>query len=85
VLTPALAELTPRQRQALELLRYGMSTAQIAACLFVSTGTVRTHIAAIVHKLRDPDREGALQLLDRQGRTPAAETTGELRRVDVAG
>jgi DNA-binding CsgD family transcriptional regulator len=38
----------------------------MAARLFIAEATVRSHIAAIVHKLRVDDREGAVRLLAEQ-------------------
>ena len=40
-----------------------LTTAEIAARLFVEPVTVRTHIAAILRKLRVPDRRAAVELL----------------------
>jgi two-component system, NarL family, nitrate/nitrite response regulator NarL len=48
----------------LDLLRRGLSTAEIADRLFVSRATVRSHIAAVLRKLRVPDRESAIRLLE---------------------
>jgi DNA-binding NarL/FixJ family response regulator len=59
-------QLTSREWQVLELMRQGMSTAQMARRLVVSPATVRSHVAAILRKLRVPDREAALRLF----RTP---------------
>jgi DNA-binding NarL/FixJ family response regulator len=56
-------ELTSREWEVLELLQQGLKTGEIAARLFISRGTVRTHIAAIVKKLHAPDRDGAIRLL----------------------
>jgi len=56
-------DLTSREWEVLNLLREGKSTAQIAAKLFVSTATVRSHVAAVLRKLHLPDRE-ALRNLD---------------------
>jgi DNA-binding NarL/FixJ family response regulator len=56
-------DLTSREWQVLHLLRQGRTTAQIAERLFVSPATVRSHIAAVLRKLRLPDRE-ALRKLD---------------------
>jgi DNA-binding NarL/FixJ family response regulator len=56
--------LTKREWDVLELLREGLGTAEIAERLFISSGTVRTHIAAILAKLRSPDRESAIRLFD---------------------
>jgi DNA-binding NarL/FixJ family response regulator len=57
-------ELTEREWEVLELLHQKLSTAEIAERLHVSQVTIRTHIAAILRKLRVPDRESALKLLD---------------------
>lgn len=57
-------ELTAREWQVLELLRGGLDTAEIARRLDVSPVTVRRHISALLHKLRVPDRESAVRLLD---------------------
>jgi DNA-binding NarL/FixJ family response regulator len=61
-------ELTSREWEVLELLQQGLKTGEIAARLFISRGTVRTHIAAIVKKLRVPDRDGAIRLFAEAGR-----------------
>ena len=57
-------ELTSREWEVLEMLREGLTTAQIAERLFVSPVTVRRHISAILSKLEVPDRESALRLLE---------------------
>jgi DNA-binding NarL/FixJ family response regulator len=62
----ANVELTGRELEVLELLRQGLTTAGIAARLFIAEATVRSHIAAIVHKLGVEDRGGALRLLEEQ-------------------
>jgi DNA-binding NarL/FixJ family response regulator len=56
-------ELTDREREVLEMMRDGLTTAEIAERLFVAPVTVRTHIAAILRKLRVRDRRSALELL----------------------
>lgn len=65
---PILAErgalLTTREWEVLELMRTGLTTAQISDRLFISQATVRSHIASILRKLRVPDRQTALRLLD---------------------
>ena len=58
------AQLTSREWQVLELMRQGLTTAQIARRLVVSPATVRSHVAAILRKLRVPDREAALKLFE---------------------
>jgi DNA-binding NarL/FixJ family response regulator len=57
-------ELTSREWQVLDLLRLNLTTAEIAERLFVSQATVRSHVAAILRKLRVPDRESAVRLFD---------------------
>jgi DNA-binding NarL/FixJ family response regulator len=57
------AQLTRREWDVLELLREGLSTAQIASRLFVAPETVRTHVSALVRKLRVTDRKALVRLL----------------------
>ena len=59
------AELTDREWEVLELMRQGCSTEEIAARLFISPVTVRTHVSAILRKLLVPTREAAIELLER--------------------
>jgi two-component system, NarL family, nitrate/nitrite response regulator NarL len=56
------AQLTEREAEVLELMASGLSTEEIAARMFVAAVTVRTHIRAILRKLRVPDREAAIRL-----------------------
>jgi DNA-binding NarL/FixJ family response regulator len=58
-------ELTDREWEVLELMREGASTEEIAARLFISPVTVRTHVSAILRKLHVPSREAAVELLER--------------------
>ena len=57
--------LTGRESEVLDLLLEGLGTAEIARRLFISPGTVRTHVAAVLRKLHVRDREAALRLLAR--------------------
>jgi DNA-binding NarL/FixJ family response regulator len=59
-----LAQLTPREWEILELLRSGLTTNQVAAQLFVTPVTVRSHVSAILRKLRVPDRAAAISLFE---------------------
>lgn len=59
-------DLTSREWEVLNLMREGLSTAQIAARLFITQATVRTHVAAILRKLHASNREDALSLLKAQ-------------------
>jgi DNA-binding NarL/FixJ family response regulator len=58
-------QLTDREWEVLELMRQGCTTDEIASRLFISSVTVRTHVAAILRKLHVPSREAAVALLDR--------------------
>ena len=58
------AELTSKEWEVLDLLREGLTTAQVAERLFVTPVTVRTHVSAILRKLKVKSREEAIRLLD---------------------
>ena len=57
-----LAKLTDREWEVLKAMQEGKSTAEMAAEMFVSAVTVRTHVSAILRKLRVSDREAAVRL-----------------------
>jgi DNA-binding NarL/FixJ family response regulator len=56
--------LTSREWQVLDLMRHGLTTVEIARRLVLTQATVRSHIASILRKLRVPDRESAIRLLE---------------------
>ena len=57
---PALDALTSREREVLALIGQGKTNTEIAAGLFVSDGTVKTHINHLFTKLQLRDRAAAV-------------------------
>ena len=55
-LPPAVEELTPREREVLDLLAAGLSNPEICARLVISEATAKTHVARILQKLGVRDR-----------------------------
>ena len=58
--TAELAALTAREREVLTLIGEGKTNAEIATALFVSEGTVKTHINHVFTKLGLRDRAAAM-------------------------
>ena len=53
---PALSELTEREREIMTLVAHGLSNADIAAQLYLSPLTVKTHVGRAMLKLHARDR-----------------------------
>jgi len=54
------ASLSPREREVLELMAQGLTNRQIAARLWISDPTVKTHVSHILAKLGQSDRTQAI-------------------------
>ena len=60
-------ELTGREREVLQHMARGESNKEIGAALFVSEGTVKTHVKSILAKLDASSRTEAVTIATRRG------------------
>lgn len=65
--TTVAADLSDRERDVLEALGLGLTNAEIAGRLFLSEGTVRNYVSAVIGKLGVADRTQAAVLAVRHG------------------
>jgi ATP/maltotriose-dependent transcriptional regulator MalT len=63
--------LSMRELEVLSLLACGSSNAEIASQLYVSTETIKTHVAHLLRKLQVPNRAQAVKKAERMGLIPA--------------
>lgn len=61
--TSRMDELSPREREIMELLADGLPTDSVAKKLALSPVTVRVHISSVLRKLQVKDRQAALRAL----------------------
>lgn len=67
-LPPGLSSpLTPREQEVLQLITIGKTTQEIAEAFYITPGTVRVHIHAILQKLEVRDRTQAALLALQKG------------------
>jgi DNA-binding CsgD family transcriptional regulator len=62
--------ITPRELEILELIAAGSSNREIAARLFVSENTVKTHVSRLFDKLNARRRTQAVQIAKAEGLIP---------------
>jgi DNA-binding NarL/FixJ family response regulator len=68
-----LDQLTDREREVFELVAKGQSNAEIAAGLYVSHATVKTHVSRLLMKLDARDRAQLVMIAYETGvATPGA-------------
>lgn len=60
-----LAELTPSELNVARLVAQGATNIEIAQQLFITEGTVKNHVSALLRKLEQRDRTGLALLLSR--------------------
>jgi DNA-binding NarL/FixJ family response regulator len=76
--------LSSREREVLDALALGLTNAEIAAKLYVSRETVKSHVAHLLRKLEVTDRHAAVRAARRLGLVTPDATDGSEDRVSGA-
>jgi two-component system, NarL family, response regulator len=63
----SVSPLTPREQEILQLITAGKTTQEIAEAFYITPGTVRVHIHAVLQKLEARDRTQAVLLALQKG------------------
>jgi len=72
-MSPSGPQLSPREREVLQLLAEGLGVAQISRRLYISDSTTKTHISKLYEKLGAGNRAQAIMAALRQGLIQAPE------------
>ena len=75
--------LSPREREVLALVAEGRTNKAIAAALFVSPNTVKTHVTSLLHKLRVDTRVQLAAIATKQGLHSRAAIGVAIERVSI--
>ncbi len=76
---PEIAELSPREREVLNLIAQGANNREIAAKLYISDKTVKNHVTSILSKLNLRDRTQAALLVNQVQLTTFREIDREIK------
>ena len=60
-------DVTHREWEIMQLMLQRRSTREIADALYVSVGTVRSHVSALMHKVGAVDRDDLITMVERAG------------------
>ena len=76
-MSPTGPQLSPREKEVLDLLAEGLGVSQISRRLFISDSTTKTHISKLYEKLGAGNRAQAIMAALRLGLIEPPETTRE--------